>query len=148
MDIETAKPTAGEMQGVRHHTLDVIAPQEPFSVGQYVAMANPILRDILARGKPCILAGGTGALYGQPHLRPDLCAALPRGTRRLQAQLEQEAHRSHFAGLWQVDPTAPGGRIRRITNGSFGLWRSFGDRRDDHPAQPADSALAPKYRPV
>ena len=60
MDIGTAKPTADEMDGIVHHMLDVADPGENFSVGQYVELADPILQDVLARGKTAILAGGTG----------------------------------------------------------------------------------------
>ena len=60
MDIGTAKPTHEEMQGIPHHMIDIIEPDEPFSVSRYCDMATPILEDILARGKTAIIAGGTG----------------------------------------------------------------------------------------
>ena len=60
MDIGTAKPTVEEMQGIPHHMIDVVEPDEQFSVSRYVEMADPVLRDILARGKCCIICGGTG----------------------------------------------------------------------------------------
>ena len=60
MDIGTAKPTPGEMDGVVHHMLDVADPGEDFSVARYVDMAAPIVEDILARGKRPFIVGGTG----------------------------------------------------------------------------------------
>ncbi|MFI3313826.1 MAG: tRNA (adenosine(37)-N6)-dimethylallyltransferase MiaA [Eubacteriales bacterium] len=60
MDIGTAKPTWEEMEGVAHHMIDVADPDEDFSVGKYVSQADPILQDILSRGKTCVLVGGTG----------------------------------------------------------------------------------------
>ena len=60
MTIGTAKPTPEEMDGIPHHMIDVIDPGEAFSVGRYVEMADPILQDILSRGKTCIIVGGTG----------------------------------------------------------------------------------------
>ena len=60
MDIGTAKPTAEEMQGIPHHMIDVVEPDDNFSVSRYVEMADPILQDILSRGKTCIICGGTG----------------------------------------------------------------------------------------
>lgn len=60
MDIGTAKPTTEEMQGIVHHMIDIIDPDERFSVSRYVAMADPILQDILSRGKTCVICGGTG----------------------------------------------------------------------------------------
>lgn len=60
MDIGTAKPTAGEMQGVPHHMLDVAEPTESFSVARYQEMAENIFREIHARGRQVLLVGGTG----------------------------------------------------------------------------------------
>lgn len=60
MDIGTAKPTESEMDGVRHHMLDVVTPDEPFNVVMYKEMAERCIRDIINRGKLPIVAGGTG----------------------------------------------------------------------------------------
>ena len=60
MTIGTAKPTTEEMEGIPHHMIDVADPGEAFSVGRYVEMADPILQDILSRGKTCVIVGGTG----------------------------------------------------------------------------------------
>ena len=60
MNIGTAKPTEEEMQGIPHHMIDVVEPDEPFSVGRYVEMADPMVQEILSRGKRCIVCGGTG----------------------------------------------------------------------------------------
>ena len=59
MDIGTAKVTEAEMQGVRHHMIDVAEPSEDYSVSRYVEEADKAVRDILARGKLPIVAGGT-----------------------------------------------------------------------------------------
>ena len=60
MDIATAKPTCGEMQGIPHHLLDFLEPSQPFSVADYAAAAHRVIRDIHTRGKLPIMAGGTG----------------------------------------------------------------------------------------
>jgi tRNA dimethylallyltransferase len=60
MDIGTAKPTAAEMEGVAHHMMGVVSPQEQFSVSRYVDMAAACTDDILKRGKLPFLVGGTG----------------------------------------------------------------------------------------
>lgn len=60
MDIGTAKPTAGEMRGIRHHMLSVAEPQENYSVAKYVPEADACVQDILTRGKLPIIVGGTG----------------------------------------------------------------------------------------
>ena len=60
MNIGTAKPTAEEMDGVAHHMLDIISPDEPFSVAQYAQLAHSVIRSIHTAGKLPIMAGGTG----------------------------------------------------------------------------------------
>ena len=60
MEIGTAAPTPAEMEGVPHHMIGVVDPAEDFSVGRYTAMADPILQDILGRGKTAVICGGTG----------------------------------------------------------------------------------------
>ena len=61
--IATAKPSAEEMQGVPHHLIDFLEPQERFSVADYVALAAKAAEDIRARGKLPILCGGTGLYF-------------------------------------------------------------------------------------
>ena len=60
MDIGTAKVTEEEMEGVPHHMVDVAEPRESYSAARFVSEADPILQDILARGKTAIVVGGTG----------------------------------------------------------------------------------------
>jgi len=60
MDIGTAKPTQAEMDGVPHHLLDVVLPDQPFSVAKYAQLTDMAIQDIFRRGKTPILAGGTG----------------------------------------------------------------------------------------
>jgi tRNA dimethylallyltransferase len=59
-DIGSAKITADEMQGVRHHLIDVLEPNQPFSVAVFKDMAKAAVTDILSRGKLPIVVGGTG----------------------------------------------------------------------------------------
>lgn len=60
MDIGTAKATEEEMRGVPHHMLDVVSPEESYSVGRYVQEAGACAEDIARRGKMPIVVGGTG----------------------------------------------------------------------------------------
>ena len=60
MNIGTAKPTAEEMQGIRHNMIDVAEPYESFSVAQYCDMAKRVIERIHSEGKIPIFAGGTG----------------------------------------------------------------------------------------
>ncbi len=67
-DIGTGKVTRDEQAMVPHHLIDVADPSEVWSAGRHVAAAEEAIRDIAARGKVAILAGGTGlyfrALFG------------------------------------------------------------------------------------
>ncbi len=60
LDRVTAKPTAQEQGRVRHHLLDVAEPEEQLDAAAFVRMADAALKDIAARGKRAIVAGGTG----------------------------------------------------------------------------------------
>ena len=60
MDIGTAKLSWEGMTLVPHHLIDIINPDEDFSLAQYKEMAAGIITDIHERGKLPILAGGSG----------------------------------------------------------------------------------------
>ena len=60
LDIGTAKATAAERARVPHHGLDLVDPDEPFSVADFVTHAGGVLADLAARDGVAILAGGTG----------------------------------------------------------------------------------------
>ena len=62
MDIGTAKVTPEEMSGVPHHLIDIIQPDQPYSVADFQRDCYRLVEEIAARGKLPILAGGT-ALY-------------------------------------------------------------------------------------
>lgn len=84
LDIGTAKPTAEERARVPHHLIDVADPLEPFSTGQYCALADAAIADIQGRGKVPVVVGGTGlyvralidGLWDGPTANPSLRAAL------------------------------------------------------------------------
>ena len=60
MDIGTAKVTPEEMQGVPHHMVDVVSPEQNFSVCDYARMCKDVIEDIHRRGKLPVMVGGTG----------------------------------------------------------------------------------------
>ena len=60
MDIGTAKPTKEEMQGIKHYMIDIISPEERYSVADYKRGAKEAIREIIAKGKVPIVVGGTG----------------------------------------------------------------------------------------
>jgi tRNA dimethylallyltransferase len=60
LDIGTAKPTSKERAEVPHHLLDVVDPDQPFTVADFKKLANKAIVDIQRRGKLPILVGGSG----------------------------------------------------------------------------------------
>ena len=64
MDIGTAKVTNEEMDGIPHYMIDILNPDDSFSVYDFKLRAQALIEDITSRGKIPIIAGGTG-LYIQ-----------------------------------------------------------------------------------
>lgn len=64
MDIATAKISKEEMQGVPHHLIDIVEPDESFSVAQFQELVRKKITEITSRGKVPFIVGGTG-LYIQ-----------------------------------------------------------------------------------
>ena len=60
MDIGSAKITSEEMQGVPHHLIDVLNPDEDFNVALFKSMAKEAMDGIISRGHIPIVTGGTG----------------------------------------------------------------------------------------
>jgi tRNA dimethylallyltransferase len=60
MDIGTAKATADERTRVPHHGLDLVEPDQAFSVADYTSCAATALAGIADRGAVALLVGGTG----------------------------------------------------------------------------------------
>ena len=60
MDIGTAKPTAAERAQVVHHLIDVVEPNQTFTVARFVEMADAIIRNAKV---PLIATGGTPLYY-------------------------------------------------------------------------------------
>ncbi|MFL5927603.1 MAG: tRNA (adenosine(37)-N6)-dimethylallyltransferase, partial [Gaiellaceae bacterium] len=106
LDIGTAKATAEERRGIPHHGLDLVEPDEPFSVADFAAHAREALAGIAARGGVAILAGGTG-LYLRAVGRGIDTAALahdPATRARIEAEIEREGIEAAAARLRELAP--------------------------------------------
>ncbi len=150
MDIGTAKPTPEEQQGIPHHMIDVAEPDEDFSVSRYCAMADPIVQDILARGKTPIIAGGTG-LYMDSLIRGNDFAPFPStGCReRLEAQADSEGIEVLLNRLREIDPEAAS-RLhladrKRIIR-ALEVYLETGETITAHNLR--TQAIPPKYAPI
>lgn len=120
MDIGTAKPGPAERAAVPHHLIDVVEPDQEFSLGIYQEQAGAAIAAISARGRLPLLVGGTGQyaaalLQGwripRVEPQPELRAALER-------EAEQAGAQALHARLARVDPQAaagiPASNVRRV----------------------------------
>jgi tRNA dimethylallyltransferase len=87
-EIGTAKPSRADRQRVPHHLIDVAAPAEHVTAGDYSRVARQALRDIAARGRLPIVVGGSG-LYLRA-LLDGLFAGPPR-SEELRVRLRERA---------------------------------------------------------
>lgn len=143
MDVATAKPTAAERARVTHHLLDLVEPNEEFTVSMFKAAAGRALADIEERGARALLVGGTG-LYVRavvddlslPGRYPDVAAAL-------EAEAEAGGPAALHARLVALDPLGasrigPDNRRRivralEVTIGSGRPFSSFGPGLERYP---------------
>jgi tRNA dimethylallyltransferase len=120
MDIGTAKPTPEERALAPHHLLDVADPDQPFSLAQYIELANTALEGIWARGRQPLLVGGSGQ-YVRALLEGWTVPRLPP-QHELRRSLEERAARDGGEALHRelarIDPQAAAGidsrNVRRV----------------------------------
>ena len=60
MNIGSAKVLPSEMEGIKHHLIDILNPDEEFNVHTFQQMAKQCIREIYKKGKIPIIVGGTG----------------------------------------------------------------------------------------
>jgi tRNA dimethylallyltransferase len=103
LDIGTGKVSPAERALVPHHLIDVAEPSEVMSAARYAALADAAIADIAARGRPIVVAGGTG-LY----LRALLHGLFegPPADAALRAELETQETAALLERLRGVDPEA------------------------------------------
>lgn len=150
MDIGTAKPTPEEQQGIPHHMLSVAEPWEDFSVSRYCAMADPIVEDILRRGKSPIIVGGTG-LYMDALIRGNAFAPCPSTGRReeLEALAASQGIEAVIERLRAVDPESaarlhPSDQKRIIR--AMEVYLETGMTITEHNRKTQE--IPPKYQPI
>ncbi len=107
LEIGAAKPDPAERAGIAHHLLDLRDPWQSYSAAEFAADAAAAVRDIVARGRLPILAGGTG-LYFRALLQG--LSPMPEADPAMRAAISAEAGAVGWpalhAQLARVDPAA------------------------------------------
>jgi tRNA dimethylallyltransferase len=108
MDIGTNKPSLAERASVPHHVIDVVEPDEDFSLAMYHQLAIEALEAIEQKGKLPLLVGGSGLYVWSliegwkiPHVPPD-----QKLRRQLETRAEQEGSQSLYQELQDIDHVA------------------------------------------
>jgi tRNA dimethylallyltransferase len=108
MDIGTNKPSPAERAVVPHHVIDVVEPDEDFSLAMYHRLAIEALKAIQQKDKLPLLVGGSGLYVWSlvegwkiPQVPPD-----QKLRRQLEARAEQEDSQSLYRELQDIDPIA------------------------------------------
>ncbi len=60
MDIGSAKVTKEEMRDINHHMIDIVSPEEEFSVADFKNIGKKAIKEIIAKEKLPMIVGGTG----------------------------------------------------------------------------------------
>ncbi len=120
MDIGTGKPDLPTRAALPHHLIDILDPNEGFSVGAFVEAADRLVPEILSRGKIPVVSGGSAfylkhfllGLPGTPPVDPAIRDELSRA-------VERRGARALHAELEEADPEAarriaPGDRYRIV----------------------------------
>jgi len=138
MDIGTAKPSRTEQRSVPHHLVDVVDPDEPYSVALYQQQALAAVARIHARGRLPALVGGTG-LYVRAVCDGLQFPAVPPDE-AFRAEMEARAARDGWqalqAELARVDPESAARiearnvrrviralEVQRATGVPFSVWQ-------------------------
>ena len=140
LDVGTAKVAPEETHGIPHHAVDILEPDEPFSVADFVTLAGTLEADISARGRLPVLVGGTG-LYVQSFLYGVRFAAekTPDGLReQLAAELAEKGPEAMYKELQAADPEAaaaihPNNQVRVLR--ALEHFRATGKRLSEQKAQ-------------
>lgn len=102
MDIGTAKPSAQDRARVPHHVIDILDPDQDFSLALFLDLAQQAIRDISGWGKLPIVTGGTGQYIwalAEGWLPPRVPA-----NPWLRQELEQKGAEALYRMLHELDP--------------------------------------------
>ena len=106
LDVGTAKVTPEECCGVPHHLVDILDPETPFSVADFVSAADKCIRSITAAGRLPLVVGGTGlyitSLLNGLGFAPE--KGDPAIRRKLEQRAKEEGKEALYRELQKIDP--------------------------------------------
>lgn len=109
LDIGTAKIRTSEMEGIPHHLIDVIEPNETYSVADFQKAGRKLITEITERGRLPMIVGGTG-LYIQSLLYDFQLGAKEESVTAVRKKYEELAETLSKKELWEYlktkDPLA------------------------------------------
>ena len=119
MDIGTAKPEPRLRRRPPHHLIDVAAPEEQFTAGDFVRAADRLVAEIHGRGGLPVIAGGAAFyLWSFLHGLSAAPPADPELRRELQRRARQEGAAALHRELARLDPATaarlPSGDANRV----------------------------------
>jgi tRNA dimethylallyltransferase len=126
LNIGTGKPTKEEQAKIPHHLIDLVEPEEQFTVANYVRAAEKVLRDLRKRKASSIWVGGTG-LYHRA-LTKGLSRA-PGTEEAVAEELEKRTTEELAKEVREVDPVWAGTadlKNRRRLIRALAVWRQTG----------------------
>lgn len=120
LNIGSAKPTTTEMQGIKHHLIDFIEPEQNYSVSEYRRDAKTVISKLHSEGRIPVITGGTGlyvnALLYEMHFGEN--ASDEKYRESLESKAKLEGNDAVHDLLKQVDPKAAekthANNIRRV----------------------------------
>jgi tRNA dimethylallyltransferase len=148
MDIGTAKPSPEELSLVPHHLINIVNPDDNFSLAQYHQLAYRAIDEIQCRNKLALLVGGSGLYvwsvledWGIPQVPPDL---------EFRHSLEEKAARVGNDELYQelieVDPVAAQKIDRRNVRRTIRALEVYKDA--ETPLSQLQHKKAPPFNPL
>jgi tRNA dimethylallyltransferase len=146
MDIGTSKPDAAARAAVPHHLLDLVDPDEEFTVTQFQEAARQTLSDIRQRGHHALLVGGTGLYLRAVVDDLSIPGRYPGVAASLEAELDdgRAAPADLHARLAELDPVGAGRmaptnrrRVVRALEVTIGAGRPFSEFGPGLEAYPA-----------
>ncbi len=106
LDIVSAKVTTDEMQGVKHHLLDIVSPNEDFSAGDFAFLARKKIDEIKTGGQNVIIAGGTW-FYIKSLLEENELPKI-KMDKKLREELAQKSEDELWQMLYELDSVRAG----------------------------------------